>query len=695
LGRLRTIILSLQVLTIGLFAQPFVSLPPQVVRAESPDENGASAAGHVSRLDRDWLLAVPTASATYQDLFSSFAGGNAGNPTEGMFSVRGVGQEDTMGSIRMGSNPLIAVLEDGAPLSTITLRFLPPVLWNVEAVELRRGPQLLEGGPAALGGSLRFHTAAPSFSNQGNSLLEAAGHGSLRAGASQDFLLLPDELALQFSTYHQESDGEATNLYLQDDHFGTTSRDRLQGRLLWHPGKNRDALLDLSLVSDQSRGNPFSTVRALPGLDLFDRKTSLNLEPKFPAKRMAATLNSSLLLPHELELKSTTAVQRLDVDSLIDLDATSQLDWYNRTANDELRLTEELTLAKNEGDFRWLLGGYFEASRYEIAYEGMGFSPLLAGAPFISGGQEDVRVAALHGLGDWKFAPDFHLSGGLRLNHEQRDFDGAATVRASPLNQSSARFSGTDWLPQLGLAWKPDAERTVGLRLSRASRSGGVSYAPTLGSSSAYEPEYAWELELYGSAKPLDSLTLSTSLFQSWMEDQQVPLNVDGGISGFDSLTANAASSQRIGSEWEARWQVAEALSFTGTLAWIHTEFTELSLNGIDRSGQPFPNAPQWLGSLAADYRHSSGIFSSVLMSWADATYSDADSPQVTAIESRHLLSARLGYAWDHASVYLFGSNLLEDAYAILRADNSGRRLPVSGQVGPSRTFGIGCKFDW
>jgi hypothetical protein len=99
------------------------------------------------------------------------------------------------------------------------------------------------------------------------------------------------------------------------------------------------------------------------------------------------------------------------------------------------------------------------------------------------------------------------------------------------------------------------------------------------------------------------------------------------------------------------------------------------------------------LGSLSAAYHHPSGLFSSVLMSWADRTYSDVASPQVTATESRQLLSARLGYEWHNASVYLFASNLLNDEYALSRIDN--KTLPVSGQVGPSRTFGIGCEFKW
>jgi outer membrane receptor protein involved in Fe transport len=118
-------------------------------------------------------------------------------------------------------------------------------------------------------------------------------------------------------------------------------------------------------------------------------------------------------------------------------------------------------------------------------------------------------------------------------------------------------------------------------------------------------------------------------------------------------------------------------------------------IDGVDRSGQPFPNAPEWTASLSASYHHASGFFASLLFSWADDTYTDPTSPRVTAIETRSLLSARLGYSWEHASVYLFGTNLLDDEYALARFDNSPQGLPVSGQVAPARGFGIGCEFEW
>ena len=132
-----------------------------------------------------------------------------------------------------------------------------------------------------------------------------------------------------------------------------------------------------------------------------------------------------------------------------------------------------------------------------------------------------------------------------------------------------------------------------------------------------------------------------------------------------------------------------------GNLAWVETEFDSLTLNGVDRSGQAFPNAPEWIASIGLDYRHATGWFGSTIFSYADSTYSEVSSPQVTALESRQLLSARIGYAWDHVSVYAFGSNLLDDEYALVRFDNSSIGLSVTGKAAAPRVLGIGAEFKW
>jgi hypothetical protein len=170
----RIFVFGLPVLATGRIAQTVDSLPPLIVTAERRANDSGDAAGNVSQIDATALAVLPTTAATYQDLFATVAGAYAGNPVVGNFNVRGLNQDSLSYSIGTAANPLIAVLEDGAPLSINTMRYLPPTRWDLDAAELRRGPQFLSPGPNAMGGALLLHTGAATFSNHGNALLEAA-----------------------------------------------------------------------------------------------------------------------------------------------------------------------------------------------------------------------------------------------------------------------------------------------------------------------------------------------------------------------------------------------------------------------------------------------------------------------------------------------------------------------------------------
>jgi hypothetical protein len=361
------------------------------VTADRPRNEVETLPGNHLQVDAAALAVLPVQKGIYQDLFAVVAGGYAGSSIVGSFSLRGLNQDGLFRARGVASNPLIPVMEDGAPLSDATLRYLPPVLWDLESAELLRGPQLLGPGPAGMGGALRLSTAPPAFSNPGKALLEVAENRTLRTGIAQGYVLLPDELALQVVAYHRQSEGEVTNLHDGDDSFGATARDRYQVRLIWNPNKSCEAEYDLSLVHDESRGNSLSRVRSVSGYGLFDRKTSLNLHPSYPARRNAAILDATLALPDDLELKSTTTLQQLDVKPHLDLDETPVLEWVANGSIDELHFTQDLSVARDEGFFQWWSGAYFETSGYDLDYTGIGLAPLPAGSPFRSLGQERPR----------------------------------------------------------------------------------------------------------------------------------------------------------------------------------------------------------------------------------------------------------------------------------------------------------------
>ncbi|MDB6080676.1 MAG: hypothetical protein JWO82_4423, partial [Akkermansiaceae bacterium] len=436
-----------------------------------------------------------------------------------------------------------------------------------------------------------------------------------------------------------------------------------------------------------------ATVEGLGKVSLLERRTSLNTPSAYPADRWAATLNAAVKLDNNLRLTSTTGLQRLDLEQLLDFDSTALLRWYVKGYSDESRFTQQFTIG--DSDAGWLLGAYYENSHYGIGNSGVGLAQPPRGIPFDNKESEDVQVAALYGRFDREVLPHFRLQGGLRLNYEERDFISSSKIGLFPRRTSEPSTSDTDFLPQVGVLWQPDDKNQVGLQLARGYRGGGVAEAGVLGIAKAYDPEYSWDLELNGKTKPVESLQLSSALYYSWVRDQQVAYNVPGGVPNIDQLVTNGDKATRYGAELEARWTPVESLAFHTAVGWSHTEFDDLTLNGVNRSGLAFPNAPEWTASIGADYHHKSGVFGSVLFSWADSTYSLPSSPVKTALESRQLLSAKIGYAWEKANVYVFGSNLLDDTYALSRIDNTALGLPVGGKVGPPRMFGVGCEVKW
>lgn len=677
-----------------LFGQ-FEVLAPLVITADKLALRPDAQTGSSTQLGPSQLAGLPSDRGGYQDILALVAGAQAGNPSTGVFSLRGLNQDNLFGHVTTGANAQIAVLDDGAPLSTATLRYLPPTQWQLGGVEVLRGPQSLSHGPNSLGGAILFHRREPGFARRGRAVTERSEPGGFRASLAQDVSLRPEELALNFSYHHAKTDGEEFNRFYNDRRLGAGSRDELRGTLLWQSKPQPGTRARLALVHDRARGNSNANVSEIVRGDLFKREASLNTRAAYPANRDAATLNVSTKLPRSLQLESTTSVQQLAIEGITDLDASSRLNWYARNFKDELRFTEDLTLARRRGTFQWVIGGYAEKSTYTISYEGVGLSPFPVGSPFANRATETVRIGALYARSDWEFHPGFHLKGGARLNREDRDFGMTATFGAFPARAGSSRRTEKNILPQAAFAWQPAPDTTVGIQISRGYRGGGTAYAPTLGLTRDFTAEYAWDTEMFARWAVTPTLRLAAALFQSRLTDQQVPSNVPGGFAGIDTLVDNAAAARRSGLELETEWRVRPALTLTGTLSSVETEFRRLILNGVDRAGQNFPNAPRWIASAGVNYHRPTGWYGSALFAYSSASYSQVNSPRLTDLEARRLLSARFGYAWKNIRCYVSGTNLLDARYALFRSDNTALGLPVTGKAGASRTMSIGCEVLW
>src|SRR5690606_22088317 len=105
----------------------------------------------------------------------------------------------------------IPVVLDGVPVSGLSIG----QLFDLEQVQVLRGPQILEG-PNGLGGLIRLRSRDPGETAEGNVSLEYGSHNRRRATISGD-IPLSERTGLRIAVGAEQSDGETKNATLDRD----------------------------------------------------------------------------------------------------------------------------------------------------------------------------------------------------------------------------------------------------------------------------------------------------------------------------------------------------------------------------------------------------------------------------------------------------------------------------------------------
>jgi len=346
-----------------------------------------------------------------------------------------------------------------------------------------------------------------------------------------------------------------------------------------------------------------------------------------------------------------------------------------------------------------LAGAYVERARHLQEYETRLRVPGLP-ATGTNRTQIDGDTAAVFAQAVWRAAPSVSFEAGLRGHH--------ATHEVSVDNRNDGygipthgRRAETVLSPRASLAWTPQAHLRFGALVSHGFRGGGIASALLQAVTRSYGPEHAWNYELFARREAAGGRrwVQANAYWIDW-RGQQVSATPPGGVPSLDDVVFNAGRSQLRGFELEAGGRFAARWSAFASLGHQATKFVEFVNGGANHAGAPFPNAPKWNASVGGGYGIDDarpGVFGGATLTWRDRTYSLIGLQDFTALESRTLLSARLGWRWrSGASIQVFGENLLDDDFAWSRADWRifGVSEPV-GRVSQPRTLGVSVEFAW
>jgi len=589
------------------------------------------------------------------------------------FQIRGVGElEQYQGA----PNPSIGFLVDDIDFSGIGT---VATLFDIESVEVLRGPQGSRYGANALGGLIYLQSTAPSAERNGRFELTAGSDDSRSIGIAVGGALDTEETAtFRLSAQKYESNGFRDNSFLNREDTNGRDETTLRGRLHFEASEELEA--DISVMY----------VKIDNGYDAFSLDNTYTMLSDKPGKDAQESLGASIRLDWhvtgDLKATSVTSVADSDVDFSFDADWGNDDSWapvtYDYTsANDRTRktLSQELRV----GSDQWLAGLYVLKLDDEIVTLNQGdyYDPFYDWADGLNesfGSDYDALSVALFGQYDHDLSSTTRLSSGIRVEHRSTDYADTDGLIAGP--------SETMWGGELSLSRDYGEGVTVYAGLSKGYKAGGFNLGLTPPGKRDFGTEEMLTLEAGLKSTLLDGrFQINAAVFQNQRNDQQVRTSVQlvpGDPASFVFFTDNIGSGKAIGIESDLRWYASDEWELYGTVGLI-----DATLQG----GRDQAHAPRFTLAAGVVYQNPNGFFARLDASAKDAFYFDVSHDQKS--EPFELFNTRIGYESDSWLVSLWARNLLDEDYAV-RGFYFGNEPPdfpdtLYTRLGDPRHFGI------
>ncbi|WP_171060604.1 TonB-dependent receptor [Poseidonocella sp. HB161398] len=600
-------------------------------------------------------------------------GENAAGPAEGRNAFFG------------GTIPRVPVNVDGHVLSYNELVFGIGSLWDVDTIEVFRGPQTSAQGANSIAGAIIVNTADPTFTPEAAAQLEFGSYNTRRASVMASGPL-SNSLAARFTYDYQSRDTfiDYTNPDFQE---GKTDQDfesrTARGKILWKPEAMPQLEVQLTIADIQSN---VPTWEASSG-DPSDWDDLENATSSMPSQKIDSTygvLDASYEFDNGAKLINQFVYSDLVADRYTEPDTSGTARTDMDTISNETRLVFGDEVSTISG-----VAGVYVAKT--DADEWLNLSPSYYGG--VTEFDDTKESLGIYSEVTWRFADRWSVSGGLRYQRDDISREGHVGngVAIEDLDYDE---SFDEWLPRLSLAYEATPDVTVGGLISRGYNPGGVSLSFISGEYLEFEEETSWNYELFARANLMDGrMQLNGNLFYTEAENSQRQLPEYRGTTQSGTVVVNADDATSYGLEADMAYQVIPTVRVSAGLGLMWTELGEFTdAMGVEYEGSDFANAPSYTLTLGADWEALPGLTLGGQIRHIDGYYSDDTNTPEFEVDDYTLVDVRAAYDInDRFQVYGYVDNLLDERTATyLVTDRS-----VGGTVGKMtmpRVFGIGLK---
>lgn len=587
---------------------------------------------------RDVLLLTPNVTDT-----------GFGNDLPTVRGVDGSGPATGAVAFLAGSRPRLNLSMDGRSLTYNEQSKGPRSLWDVEKVEVYRGPQSLLQGRNSIAGAIIVDTKNPT------PYWEGAVKGGFGEQETRDVAAMlsgpiaGDQVSFRVAVDRQQRESYVDLLSYAPvgdprEFENTTAR----AKLLVRPQGLPDLSTMFTVAHYDSRAPQNEAEPTPPGHPRFDPN-----RPVFETQSTSGigdlSWEQSANLTFENKVVYTTFTSdRLTAPGL----QSAKIDANEYSIEPLARFTSDDKRLRAMAGLR-----YFHASQDEAVDN-------LPPRPVSTYTFDDTtNTASAFAEVTYAVVPEVDVTVAGRYENEERDRTGgnATGTRTMILQETYSAF-----LPKLDIAWKPTATQTYGAKVARGFNAGGAGVTFTTGNTYAYDAEYVWNYELYTRHRLADDrIELTTNLFYNDYEDYQLPFTVGPG----DIEIRNAAKVVTYGLEAGARWRPIAELEMFGSAGLMRGEIQE-TFTGLNIDGNHLPRAPKFTAAMGASWMFAENFDLSGTLSYTGTYYSAVDNDQRGKISPHWLANAEIGYDLGFGRAAVFAENLFDDDDRLLVFNN-------------------------
>ena len=606
--------------------------------------------------------------------------------TNGAFAqptVRGIGT--TVSS--PGSDANVAIYIDGVYQPNQIGNFSN--LADLEQVEVLKGPQGTLFGRNATGGAIRITTKRPSFTPTGNLSLSYGRFNEVR-GSAYGSAPLSDTVAASLAFLYSDDKGYTRNLATGNRVSDSTSL-VFRGKLLFLPSDSVE--LTLTGMHNERDANPAFSLGVLNGNNnnlpragiirtAGPRQVALTFDPIVDAKSDLVSLSGKIELGFAA-LSTISSYQRTRTFLMTDTDRTNLALGRADLPGRQETYTQELNLVSSgDGPLKWFLGAfYYNDDATSTTF--VNLNPL-ATVP-------RLKTEAIAPFGEVNYAlGDLTLIGGLRYNHERKDF---SAVRGVLVEERSKTF--TNLTPRLGARYALSPRANIYATWSRGFKSGLFDQVLSANRLvvSPVEPE---KVEAYEVGFKFGRGRTSLSAAGFHYNYDNIQFQAFNPNAGGLTQVFNAAKARIYGGEVELAVSPLDRLNLRANAAYTHSEYRSfptatifcpigppsfgnrsIALGAVNpctgevskgATGNRLIRTPEFTASLSADYRIELGrgaLDLSGAGSYSGPFYWD---PGNRLREDEYILvNAEIAYTFpgDQLRLAAWGRNLLDETYSL------------------------------